>query len=185
MAFNVSKLKIEGAYALEPKIFYDERGFFYESFNIKDIRVIVGEKLNFVQDNHSFSNKNVLRGLHFQIKKPQGKLVRVVSGEIFDVIVDLRLDSPTFKKWDFVILSSKNSNQLWVPPGLAHGFLVMSETADVLYKTTDFWYPENEKTLYWNDDSIGIKWPMTKPIVSKKDLEGESFKSLEKFFEKL
>ena len=185
MTFNVSKLNIEGVYALEPKIFYDERGFFYESFNIKDLREIVGEKLNFVQDNHSFSHKNVLRGLHFQIKKPQGKLVRVVDGEIFDVVVDLRLGSPTFKKWDFIILSSKNRKQSWVPPGLAHGFLVMSKTADVLYKTTDFWYPENEKTLNWNDDSIGVKWPRIKPIISKKDLEGESLKNLEKFFEKL
>jgi len=177
--FKVSNMEIEGVYVLEPNIFEDERGYFYESHNIKDIRRIIGKDYNFVQDNHSFSNKNVLRGLHFQIQRPQGKLIRVISGKVLDVFVDLRVNSLTFKKWGSLILSSDNRKQIWIPPGLAHGFLVLSDNAEVIYKATDFWYPEFEKTLIWNDQIIGIDWPnIIAPIVSNKDRQGNSFKDL-------
>lgn len=180
--FKINKLELDGVLSLEPKIFEDNRGYFYESFNLKDFRSLVGLNYDFVQDNHSFSKKNVLRGMHFQIKKPQGKLIKVINGEIFDVIVDLRVNSPSFKKWTSIILSSENRKQVWVPPGMAHGFYTISENTVVSYKTTDYWYPLFEKTLIWNDNIIGIDWPLNKtPIISKKDLGGQSFNDIFEF----
>jgi len=145
---------------VEPKIFGDDRGFFYESFNERRFKELTGVTDNFVQDNHSRSVKNVLRGLHYQIQQPQGKLVRVVVGEVFDVAVDIRKSSPTFGCWVGVILSAENKRQLWVPPGFAHGFVVTSDTAEFLYKTTDYWAPEFERSILWNDPAIGIDWPV-------------------------
>lgn len=180
--FKIKKLELDGVLSLEPKIFEDNRGYFYESFNLKDFRSLVGLNYEFVQDNQSFSMKNVLRGMHFQVKKPQGKLIKVINGEIYDVIVDLRINSPTFKKWTSIVLSSKNRKQLWIPPGMAHGFYVLSENTEVSYKTTNYWYPLFEKTLIWNDNIIGIDWPFNKtPIISKKDLGGQSFKEICEF----
>ena len=177
--FKITNLKLNDVLSLEPKVYEDERGFFYESFNTKSLKEIIKSDYNFVQDNHSFSNKNVLRGLHFQIEKPKGKLIREINGKIFDVFVDLRPSSSTFQKWDSIILSSKNRKQVWIPPGLAHGFCVLSKKAEVVYKTTDFWHQESEKTLMWNDKTIGIKWPDNiSPIMSKKDLEGSNFEEL-------
>jgi dTDP-4-dehydrorhamnose 3,5-epimerase len=148
---------------LEPKVFGDERGFFFESFNARDFEQVTGLKRVFVQDNHSSSARGVLRGLHYQIKHPQGKLVRVISGLVFDVAVDLRRGSPNFGKWAGATLSAENRRQLWIPEGFAHGFLVTSESAEVLYKTTDYWYPEDERSLLWNDPAIGIEWPVARP----------------------
>jgi dTDP-4-dehydrorhamnose 3,5-epimerase len=145
---------------LEPQVFGDSRGFFFESFNERDFSLATGFKLSFVQDNHSKSAKGVLRGLHFQDPKPQGKLVRVMSGEVFDVAVDIRAESKTFGQWVGVRLNEDNKKQLWIPPGLAHGFLVLSDTAEFLYKTTDFWHPEFEKSLAWNDPTLSIAWPL-------------------------
>lgn len=166
-------LRIPEVVLLEPKVHGDERGFFFESFNKLTLESLLNRELNFVQDNHSLSAKNVLRGLHYQIKQPQGKLVRVIQGEIFDVAVDLRRSSKTFGNWVGEILSSANKRQLWVPEGFAHGFLVMSETAEVLYKTTDYYAPEHERVLLWNDPDVGVDWPIkTTPILAKKDAEG-------------
>jgi dTDP-4-dehydrorhamnose 3,5-epimerase len=154
---------------LEPKVFGDDRGFFLESYNAR-VFSEAGIPAQFVQDNHSLSAQNVLRGLHYQIKNPQGKLVRVVSGEIFDVAVDLRLHAPTFGRWVGCLLSAENKRMFWVPPGFAHGFLVTSSKAEVLYKATDFYAPEHERSLLWCDPEIGIDWPLTgKPILSAKD----------------
>lgn len=167
---------------LEPKVFGDDRGFFLESFNARTFETLTGQKRDFVQDNHSKSVKNVLRGLHYQIRQPQGKLVRVVQGEVFDVAVDLRKASPTFGKWVGVVLSAENKKQLWVPEGFAHGFLVLSETAEFVYKTTDFYAPEYERSLLWNDPAIGIQWPLdADPILAAKDAAAPTLETADVF----
>lgn len=167
---------------IEPKVFGDHRGFFMESFNARVFHEITGVGDAFVQDNHSRSTKGVLRGLHYQIRQPQGKLVRVVSGEVFDVAVDLRRSSPTFGQWAGVLLSEANHRQFWVPPGFAHGFVVLSETADFLYKTTDYYAPEHERCLRWDDPSVGIAWPLVSaPQLSEKDRLGLSLADCEAF----
>lgn len=155
---------------VEPKVFGDARGFFFESFNAKEFAEAVGEHIEFVQDNHSLSSKGVLRGLHYQVEHAQGKLVRVIAGEVFDVAVDIRRASPNFGKWAGVRLSGENHRQLWVPPGFAHGFVVLSESAQFLYKTTDYWYPEHERSIVWNDPELGIEWPIDfEPVLAAKD----------------
>lgn len=165
---------------LEPQVFGDERGFFYESFNQRKLEQVIGKRLTFVQDNHSRSEKHVLRGLHYQIKQPQGKLVRVVAGEVFDVAVDLRRNSRTFGQWASATLSAENKRQLWIPEGYAHGFLVVSEHAEFLYKTTDYWAPEFERCIAWNDPAIGITWPTTtEPRLSSKDQKGLTLQAAE------
>ena len=165
---------IADVFILEPKVFGDTRGFFFESFNSRAFAEATGLDVNFVQDNHSRSARGVLRGLHYQAQQPQGKLVRVVRGSVFDVAVDIRKASPTFGKWVGVELSEDNHRQLWVPPGLAHGFLVTSESADFLYKTTDYYAPEHERCLAWNDPAIGINWPLEgEPQLSAKDQLGK------------
>ena len=170
---KVTPTAIADVLIIEPRVFGDERGFFYESFNQRDFDKATGMALKFVQDNHSRSAKGVLRGLHYQIQQPQGKLVRVARGAVFDVAVDIRKSSPYFGKWVGVELSEDNHRQLWVPPGLAHGFLVLSETADFLYKTTDYYSPEYERCIAWNDPAIGIGWPIdTSPSLSAKDQGG-------------
>ena len=162
---------------LEPRVFGDDRGFFFESFNQRAFNQATGLDLHFVQDNHSRSARNVLRGLHFQVVQPQGKLVRVTSGEVFDVAVDIRRNSPTFGKWAGALLSASNKRQLWVPPGLAHGFLVLSESADFLYKTTDYYAPEHERCIAWDDATLAIEWPLqgAAPLLSGKDAAGQPF----------
>lgn len=160
---------------LEPKVFRDDRGFFLESYNQKTLAEVAGITAQFVQDNHSRSTQNVLRGLHYQVKQPQGKLIRVISGTIFDVAVDIRWNSPRFGKWTGFYLSDENQHLAWIPPGFAHGFLVISKTAEVLYKATDFYAPEHERSILWNDPKIGIDWPLLKgvsPILSAKDEKG-------------
>lgn len=167
---------------LEPKIFEDDRGYFFECFNQGMFASLTGSSLQFVQDNHSHSRRNVLRGLHYQIQQPQGKLVRVTSGEVFDVAVDIRRSSATFLQWVGVVLSDKNRRQLWIPPGFAHGFLVLSETADFLYKATDYYAPKFERCVIWNDPSLAIKWPDTGDIqISSKDTLGVSIRKAELF----
>ena len=167
---KITPTAIADVLIIEPRVFGDERGFFYESFNQKAFNEATGLALNFVQDNHSRSAKGVLRGLHYQIRQPQGKLVRVVRGAVFDVAVDIRKSSPTFGQWVGVELTEHNHRQLWVPPGLAHGFVVTSESADFLYKTTDYYAPEHERCLLWNDPAIGIEWPLEgAPQLSGKD----------------
>jgi dTDP-4-dehydrorhamnose 3,5-epimerase len=167
---------------IEPKVFGDARGFFYESFNQKAFNEATGLNLNFVQDNHSRSAKGVLRGLHYQIQQPQGKLVSVVSGAVFTVAVDIRRSSATFGKWVGIELSEDNHKQIWVPPGFAHGFLVLSESADFLYKTTDYYAPEHERCIAWNDPVIGIQWPLTaEPKLSAKDQQGLALRDAEAF----
>lgn len=167
---------------LEPKVFGDDRGFFFESFNAKAFEQATGLRREFVQDNHSKSAKNVLRGLHFQIQKPQGKLVRVAQGEVFDVAVDLRKSSKTFGQWVGVHLSSENKKQLWVPEGFAHGFLVISETAEFLYKTTEYYAPEFERSLLWNDPVLGIEWPLEgEPKLAAKDVAANALKLTDVF----
>jgi dTDP-4-dehydrorhamnose 3,5-epimerase len=167
---------------LEPTVFGDARGFFFESFNQHRFEDAIGRRVTFVQDNHSRSAKNVLRGLHYQIKQPQGKLIRAVVGEIYDVAVDLRRSSPTFGRWAGVALSAENKRQVWVPEGFAHGFLVLSEHAEVLYKTSDYWAPEHERCVAWNDASLGIDWPMKgEPLLSSKDRQGCAFRAAELF----
>lgn len=162
---------------VEPKVFGDERGFFFESFNLREWREKTGLETAFVQDNHSRSARGVLRGLHYQIEQPQGKLVRVVAGEVFDVAVDLRRASKTFGQWTGVTLSAENKKQLWVPEGFAHGFLVLSESADFLYKTTDYYAPEHERCIRWDDPDLAIDWPLEgDPTLSNKDLQASSFK---------
>ena len=158
---------------LEPKVFGDARGFFYESFNARAFQEATGLDVQFVQDNHSKSSKGVLRGLHYQIQNPQGKLVRVGMGEVYDVVVDLRNSSQTFGQWVGVHLSADNKKQLWIPPGFAHGFLVLTEAAEFLYKTTEYYSPEHERCIAWNDPSIGIQWPIeVDPLLSAKDQAG-------------
>lgn len=167
---------------IEPKVFGDARGFFFESFNQRQFDELTNSSVTFVQDNHSKSVRGVLRGLHYQIQHPQGKLVRVIAGEVFDVAVDLRKSSPTFGQWAGEILSAENKKQLWVPAGFAHGFLVLSETAEFLYKTTDYWYPEFERCIAWNDRTLGIAWPGdTTPALSGKDANGAAFDAAEVF----
>lgn len=167
---------------IEPKVFGDARGFFFESFNARAFRDATGLDEQFVQDNHSRSARGVLRGLHYQIRQPQGKLVRVVRGTVFDVAVDLRRRSPTFGRWDGVELSEDNHRQLWIPPGFAHGFVVLSESADFLYKTTDYYAPAYERCLSWNDPSVGVHWPLDgEPQLSAKDRQGKSLAECEVF----
>ncbi len=167
---------------LEPRVFGDERGFFLESYNQHVFREAAGIDANFVQDNHSRSARNVLRGLHYQLKQAQGKLVRVVAGEVFDVAVDLRRSSPLFGRWVGQRLSADNKRMLWIPPGFAHGFLALSEFAEVLYKTTDYYAPEHERCVLWNDPDIGVDWPLTGvPLVSEKDSRGVALKLAETF----
>lgn len=175
MIVQISPTAIPDVLIIEPKVFGDARGFFFESYNDRAFALATGFRLNFVQDNHSRSAKGVLRGLHYQIKRPQGKLVRVVRGSVFDVAVDLRSGSATFGCWVGVELSETNHRQLWVPPGFAHGFVVTSETADFLYKTTDYYAPEYERCVAWNDPDIGIQWPLDgAPALSAKDQQGVS-----------
>lgn len=173
---NATELAIPGVFVLEPKVFGDERGFFYESFNANVFEQLMGRSTDFVQDNHSRSSRGVLRGLHFQLApKAQAKLVRVVQGEIFDVAVDVRPESKTFGQWVSQSLSAENKKQMWIPEGFAHGFLTMSETAEVLYKTNGLYAPEFERCVIWNDASIGIEWPMTEGLViSEKDRAGQA-----------
>lgn len=182
MSLNVIRTAIPEVLILEPKVFGDARGFFFESFNAKQFAEATGVERTFVQDNHSRSAKGVLRGIHYQIQHPQGKLVRVVSGEVFDVAVDLRKSSPTFGKWVGVTLSAENKRQLWVPEGFGHAFVVTSESAEFLYKTTDYWFPEHERSIVWNDSTLNIKWPVEdEPLVSQKDKEGKPLALAEAF----
>lgn len=171
---NVTRCAIDGPLIIEPKVFGDSRGFFMESFNMRAFAELTGTQLSFVQDNHSRSTQGVVRGLHYQVRQPQGKLVRVVQGVIFDVAVDLRRASPSFGRWVGVELSEENRRQFWIPPGFAHGFLVRSESADVLYKATDYYAPEHERSILWNDPSIGIDWPQvaSDALLSDKDRRG-------------
>jgi dTDP-4-dehydrorhamnose 3,5-epimerase len=179
---HIQKTAIPDVLIIEPKVFGDERGFFYESFNQKTLADVAGITDSFVQDNHSSSAKNVLRGLHYQVKQPQGKLVRVVVGEVFDVAVDVRRSSPTFGKWVGVHLSAENKRMFWVPKGFAHGFLVLSDYAEFLYKTTDFYAPEYERSILWNDPDLGIAWPLDgQPVLSAKDMAGVPLKDAEVF----
>ncbi|WP_428943475.1 dTDP-4-dehydrorhamnose 3,5-epimerase [Pantoea sp. FN060301] len=175
---KVIENEIPGLKIIQPKIFGDDRGFFLETYHRNRYKDILETDLEFVQDNYSRSQKNVLRGMHFQLKHPQGKLVRVVRGSVFDVAVDLRKDSATFGKWEGVTLTEENKMQFWVPPGFAHGFIVLSDTADFEYKCTDFYHPEDEGCLIWNDSEIGIRWPNNSPILSEKDAKGLPLKDL-------
>ena len=182
MPFTVTPTAIPDVLVLTPKVFGDARGFFFESFNARDFAQATGVDIQFVQDNHSKSAKGVLRGLHYQIQHAQGKLVRVVQGRVFDVVVDVRKSSPTFGRWVGVELSAENCQQMWVPPGLAHGFVVLSESAEFLYKTTDYWYPEHERSLLWNDPAIGIEWPIDgEPLLAAKDQAGKLLAQAELF----
>jgi len=179
---KATPLAIPEVVLIEPKVFGDDRGFFFESFNHSQFEAAIGRKVSFVQDNHSKSAKNVLRGLHYQIRQPQGKLVRVVTGEVFDVAVDIRKSSPTFGEWVGEILSAENKKQLWVPEGFAHAFLVLSDSAEFLYKTTDYYAPQFERCIVWNDSSLGIDWPSKAvPILSAKDAQGLTLKHAEAF----
>lgn len=168
---------------IEPKVFGDDRGWFFESFNEKEFSDAVGRDITFVQDNHSSSKKGVLRGLHYQMEQTQGKLVRVVMGSVYDVAVDLRQSSSTFGRWVGVELSAENKKQLWIPKGFAHGFLVLSDEAEFLYKTTDYWHPASEKCIAWNDSSLNIAWPYqgVPPCLNRKDLAGDSWENTPKF----
>lgn len=164
----------------EPRVFGDARGFFFESYNQRQFEAAIGRNLNFVQDNHSRSVKNVLRGLHYQVKQPQAKLVRVIVGEAFDVAVDIRKSSPTFGKWVGEILSAENKKQLWIPEGFAHGFVVLSEHAEFIYKTTDYWAPEHERCIAWDDKTLAIDWRISgKPLLSAKDAQGVALNAAE------
>jgi len=173
---KATQLAIPEVILLEPNVFGDERGFFFESFNQRQFNQAIGKQVTFVQANHSRSARHVLRGLHYQIKQPQGKLVRVVSGEVFDVAVDIRRSSPTFGQWVGEILNTENKKQLWVPGGFAHGFVVLSEYAEFLYQTTDYWAPEHERCIIWNDPRLAVGWPIDcAPILSDKDAQGQPF----------
>ncbi len=180
---KVTPTRIPDVLILEPTVFHDQRGFFFESFNYQAFLAATQIDVGFVQDNHSYSKHNILRGLHYQIQQPQGKLVRVVKGAVFDVAVDIRRSSPTFGHWVGETLSADNKRQLWIPTGFAHGFLVLSEAAEFLYKTTDYYAPKGERTLLWNDPEIGVDWPKTDgvPILSDKDLAGKLLKDAELF----
>ena len=179
---KVIRSEIPDVLILEPKVFSDDRGFFFESYNESRWQEATGLMTRFVQDNHSSSAKGVLRGLHYQIKQPQGKLVRCVAGEVFDVAVDLRKSSPFFGKWTGALLSAENKCQMWIPEGFAHGFLVLSDVAEFLYKTTDYYAPEHERCILWNDPALGILWPFADtPVLSKKDAAAPLFHSAECF----
>lgn len=175
MSMKATKLAIPDVVLLEPRVFGDDRGFFYESYNRQAFHDATGVGPDFVQDNHSRSARGVLRGLHYQLPpKAQGKLVRVVAGEVFDVAVDIRKGSPTFGQWVGEVLSAENKRQMWVPPGFAHGFLTLSEIAEFLYKTTDYYSPEHERCVRWDDPEIAVSWPLTQsPVLSRKDMQGE------------
>lgn len=179
---KVIETKIPGLLIIEPRVFGDERGFFFESFNEKAFAEATGVAPNFVQDNHSKSVKGVLRGLHYQLPpKAQGKLVRVVQGEVFDVAVDIRKGSSTYRQWVGEVLSADNKKQLWIPPGFAHGFLTLSDTAEFLYKTTDYWSPEHERAIIWNDETLDIQWPLNgmTPTLAAKDAAAVAFNAAE------
>ena len=179
---RVTPTAISGVLLLEPRVFADARGYFFESYNERAFAEATGIAAKFVQDNHSRSVKNTVRGLHYQIQQAQGKLVRVVAGEIFDVVVDLRRSSPSFGKWVGHRLSAENKNMLWIPPGFAHGFAVLSEEADFLYKITDYWAPQHERTLLWNDPELAIEWPLAgEPILTAKDRAGKRLSEAEVF----
>ena len=179
---KITETNLADVLLIEPMVFGDDRGFFFESFNATKFSELTKTNVGFVQDNHSRSAKNVLRGLHYQMRQPQGMLVRVVEGEVFDVAVDIRRSSPTFGNWLGTRLSAANKKQLWIPAGFAHGFLVLSETAEFLYKTTDYWSPEHERCILWNDPELAIDWPLSvEPVVSGKDAAGTSFAAAEKF----
>ena len=184
LKLHITPTEIQDVLIVEPKVFGDERGWFTESFNTMDFSDATGLDVEFVQDNHSFSRQWTLRGLHYQLEQTQGKLVRVVSGSVFDVAVDLRQDSPSYGKWTGVELSAENHKQMWIPPGLAHGFLVLSETAEFLYKTTDYYLPKSEACLLWNDQTVGIKWQLPvgiSPNMNAKDTAGLSWDAVPKF----
>lgn len=173
MPYTVTPTSLAGVLILEPRVFSDDRGFFYESFNQRDFNAATGLDMKFVQDNHSQSKQGVLRGLHYQVQHAQGKLVRVTRGEVFDVSVNLQRNHPEFGQWTGVHLSEQNKKQLWIPPGFAHGFLVLSEQADFLYKTTDYYSPSAERCLLWNDPELGIRWPVeSRPTLTEKDRQG-------------
>jgi len=177
---KVIETKISDVLLVEPQVFEDDRGFFFESYNQQKFTEKTGINFNFVQDNHSCSKHNVLRGLHYQIIQPQGKLIRAVVGSIFDVAVDIRKSSPTFGQWVGYELSAENKRQLWIPPGFAHGFVVLSEVTEVLYKTTDYYAPQGDRTIIWNDPDLAIDWPLKEaPILSAKDSNGQAFRSAE------
>ena len=183
---KVERLAIPDIVMIEPKLFGDDRGFFFESFNHKRFEEVISRRVSFVQDNHSRSVRGVLRGLHYQIKEPQGKLVRVIAGEVFDVVVDLRKGSQTFGRWVGYILSEANKKQLWIPEGFAHGFVVLSESADFLYKTTEYYSAQYERCLAWNDPTLKIDWQIQEtPIVSAKDAQGLSLQEAEVFTDEL
>lgn len=174
---KVTQLSIPDVFVIEPQVFGDDRGFFFESFNENKFEEAIGRKINFVQDNHSKSLKGVLRGLHYQLPpKAQGKLVRVIQGEVFDVAVDIRKASPTFGKWVCEIISAENKKQIWIPEGFAHGFVTLSDTAEFLYKTTDFYSAAHEQAISWDDETIGINWPLNELSLSAKDKMAKSFK---------
>ncbi|TXT26147.1 MAG: dTDP-4-dehydrorhamnose 3 5-epimerase [Gallionellaceae bacterium] len=174
---------IPGLAIIEPRVFDDARGFFFESFNRRVFTQLIGRDSDFVQDNHSRSARHVLRGLHYQIRQPQGKLVRVVAGEIFDVVVDIRRSSPTFGQWEGAVLSAENKRMLWIPEGFAHGFVVRSEYAEFLYKTTDYWAPEHERSILWSDPDLAIDWQLggATPLLSAKDQAGKLLRDAELF----
>ena len=179
---KISPTRISDVLLIQPQVFGDARGFFFESYNEKRFREITGLSVDFVQDNHSRSRKGVLRGLHYQIRQPQGKLVRVIAGEVFDVVVDLRRASTTFGRWVGERLSAENKLQMWVPPGFGHGFYVLSDSAEVLYKATDYYAPEHERCIHWDDSELNIRWPLDgAPLVSEKDRQGSFFKDAEMF----
>ena len=179
---QVIKTSIPDVLILEPKVFGDDRGFFFECFNQQTFQILTGVKADFVQDNHSRSAANVLRGLHYQIEQVQGKLVRVTAGEVFDVAVDIRRQSATFGKWTGVLLSAENKRQLWVPPGFAHGFVVLKDNTEFLYKTTDYYAPQHERCIRWDDPAIGVEWPIAQaPILSGKDQLGVALSQAEVF----
>jgi dTDP-4-dehydrorhamnose 3,5-epimerase len=179
---SVTETALPGVVILEPEVFGDDRGFFFESYNAKTFESLTGQAPVFVQDNHSRSSRGVLRGLHYQIQHAQGKLVRATVGEVFDVVVDMRRSSATFGKWIGVTLSASNKRQVWVPPGFAHGFVTLSESAEFLYKTTDYWAPEYERTVLWNDPTIGVEWPIDQePLLAKKDKDGLPLADAETF----
>jgi len=179
---KTTPLSIPDVVLFEPKVFGDDRGFFYESFNQAQFDAVIGRQVTFVQDNHSRSIKQVLRGLHYQIQQPQGKLVRVVSGVVFDVAVDIRRSSPTFGQWVGELLSAENKRQMWVPEGFAHGFVVLSDVAEFLYKATDYYAPQHERCIIWNDPTIGVEWPIDgAPVLSGKDQRGVTLDRAECF----
>ena len=180
---KVTRLAIDDVAVVEPKVFGDARGFFFESFNQRDFDAAIGRSVRFVQDNHSLSRRHVLRGLHYQISQPQGKLVHVIAGEVFDVAVDIRRSSPTFGRWVGEVLSAENKKQMWIPEGFAHGFTILSDQAEFLYKTTDYWAPAHERCIAWNDPDLGIDWWLNgaQPLLSDKDRQGVPLAQAETF----